>query len=136
MIVADTSVIVKTVLHETHSDVARRLRSQGIVAPAIWIAEAGNVFWRKQQTKVLSESEARKLFDLLLAAPIRTLPFDVGAREAFDIAVALEHPIYDCFFLAAAIQEDTYVATDDARFASVVRRHGKWAHRVKTLAEL
>ncbi|HXC53889.1 MAG TPA: type II toxin-antitoxin system VapC family toxin [Rhizomicrobium sp.] len=136
MIVADTSVIVKTVVHESHSDVARRLRDQGIAAPAIWIAEAGNVLWRKQQIKAISKVEAATLFETLLAAPIRTLPLDTEAQDALEIAVALEHPIYDCFFLAAAIREDTHVVTDDSRFAAAVRRQGKWASRLRLLAEL
>ncbi|HEY0301696.1 MAG TPA: type II toxin-antitoxin system VapC family toxin [Rhizomicrobium sp.] len=136
MIVADTSVIVKTVVHENLSATARRLRDQGIAAPAIWIAEAGNALWRKQQVNAISTAEAATLFELLLVAPIRTLPIETSAQDALDIAAALEYPIYDCFFLAAAIREDTYVVTDDARFAAAVRRHGTWTSRLRLLAEL
>lgn len=136
MIVADTSVIIKTVVHETHSETARQLRDEGFAAPSLWVAEAGNALWRKQQVKAISKAEAIALFEMLLAAPIKTLPYEMDAYDALDIAVALGHPIYDCFFLAAAIREDTYVVTDDARFAAAVRRHGKWASHLRMLAEL
>lgn len=136
MIIADTSVIIKTVIHENLSGTARRLRDQGMAAPSLWIAEAGNVLWRKQQVKIISRVEAATLYDALLGAPISTFQYEADAQDAMEIAVALQHPIYDCFFLAAAIREDTFVVTDDARFASAVRRHGKWSSHLRMLAEL
>ena len=136
MIIADTSVIIKTVIHEKLSDTARRLRDQGMAAPSLWIAEAGNVLWRKQQVKIISRVEAETLYDALLGAPINTFHYEADAQDAMEMAIALRHPIYDCFFLAAAVRERTYVATDDARFASAVRQNGKWASHLRMLAEL
>src|ERR1700712_2281987 len=99
MIVADTSVIIKTVVPENYSDTARRLRDHGMAAPSLWKSEAGNVLWRKQQAKTMSQSYAAYLLDLLLKAPIISLSFEEDVQPALSIAAELEHPIYDCFFL-------------------------------------
>jgi predicted nucleic acid-binding protein len=137
MIVVDTSVILKLVVPEVRSDAAARLRSDVLAAPAIWHAEIGNAFWRKIQTKEISEAQAAPLLRSLLGGVIVTLAIEEDdVREALKIAVALEHPIYDCFFLEAAIREDTYVVTDDSRFDSAVRRHRKWAGRMRLLSEM
>jgi predicted nucleic acid-binding protein len=137
MIVVDTSVILKLVIPEVRSDAAAKLRRDVLAAPSLWQAEIGNAFWRKVQVKEITEAQATPLLRSLLGGVIVTLPTDEDkVRAALEIAVALEHPIYDCFFLEAAIREDTYVVTDDTRFGTAVRRHKRWAGRLQLLSEI
>jgi predicted nucleic acid-binding protein len=137
MIVVDTSVILKLVIPEVRSDAAARLRGDVLVAPSIWQAEIGNALWRKIQTKEISEKQAVPLLRSLFGGVIATLPIDEdNVREALKLAVALEHPIYDCFFLEAAIREDTFVVTDDSRFGAAVRRQKKWTTNLRLLSEV
>jgi predicted nucleic acid-binding protein len=134
MIVVDTSVLIKLVVPEPRSDVARTLRDQALAAPAIWQAEAANVFWRKVQTKELTRAQASSRLETLLDGVVETLPFDTGG--AFALSVDIGHPVYDCFFLQAAIAQNTIVVTDDSRFAAAVSRHKMLAARVKLLKDV
>jgi len=136
MIVADTSVLIKLIVPEPRSDLARRLRGEDIAAPALWIAEIANVLWRKVQTKEISDSQASSLLRILMSGAIRTLAMEDMAQSALAMAHALGHPVYDCFFLEAAIRENTYIVTDDARFAGAVRRHKKWNGNLRLLTEI
>lgn len=40
-------------------------------------------------------------------------------RSAFDIALELSHPIYDCLYLATALGMDDLLVTADQRFLPV-----------------
>ncbi len=135
MIVVDTSVIVKLAIPEVRSDSATRLRGDVLAAPPIWQAEAGNTFWRKIQIKQITQVQALPLLRALLNMIVTLDPADDDTEGALKLAVALEHPTYDCFFLDAAIRHDTYVVTDDTRFVSAVRRHRKYTSRVRLLSE-
>jgi predicted nucleic acid-binding protein len=55
-----------------------------------------------------------------------------AARLADD----LDHPVYDCLYLALALQEQRPVITADRRFYSVVQRHPYLAGHVVTLESL
>jgi predicted nucleic acid-binding protein len=52
---------------------------------------------------------------------------------AMRIALELEHPIYDCFYLSAAMHNDTHVVTADRRFFEKIAAHPMLAERVRLL---
>jgi predicted nucleic acid-binding protein len=135
MIVVDTSVIVKFVVPEARSATAHRLRGQDLAAPVIWQAEAANVFWRKVQSKELTQTLAARLLQNLLDGAVETLVLEDQASDVFALAAELKHPVYDCFFLKAAISGNTFVVTDDARFARAVNRNGKWSSHIRLLKD-
>jgi predicted nucleic acid-binding protein len=134
MIIADTSVLIKLVLAEPRSDLARQLRSDDLASPTIWLAEAANVLWRKVRTNEIAQSHARQALRIL-EGTIQTIPIEGLAKDALDLAVELNHPVYDCFFLQSAIQQNSYVITDDRRFAHAVRTHKKWSAHLRLLIE-
>ena len=136
MIVVDTSVLIKFVVPEPRADLAYRLRGEVLAAPAIWQAEAGNVLWRKVRIGELTETQAATRLEELLGGAIETLSADDGIENAFQLSLSMRHPIYDCLFLQAAIDHDTYVVTDDGRFAKAARRHGKYAPRIRLLTDI
>lgn len=133
-IVIDASVSLKWVIEEEGSDAAFALQNQRLTAPSLWLAEAGNALWRHVRLGEIVEDEAAQRLDLLRRAAVRTTELDLDAAAALRLAATLNHPIYDCFYLAAAIRQETFVATADARFASVVRG-SKHASRVRVLGE-
>ena len=62
--------------------------------------------------------------ELLAIGPLR--------RRALEIATALRHPAYDCFYLALAETRDAELVTADRRFAA--RLDGTpWQARATTL---
>jgi predicted nucleic acid-binding protein len=50
-----------------------------------------------------------------------------------SLALEFQHPIYDCFYLAAAIQKDTYVVTANRQLFEKARRQPGLIERVKLL---
>lgn len=135
MIVVDASVALKWVLAEADRPKAVALRSQEIAAPSLWQAEAANTLWRYVRLSKLSEAEAATRFDQLVNVPMINIPVERDAARALSLAVALDHPIYDCFYLALAIREGIHFVTADTRFASAVRKQGRWANHIKLLSE-
>lgn len=136
MIVVDASVSVKWAVAEPDSKQAVALHAQVLTAPSIWIAETGNALWRYVRLGQLTQAEATALFKTLQAVPMISTDMELDAAQALTLAVELDHPIYDCFYLALAIREGTYVVTADNRFASAVRRQGKWTNHLRLLGEL
>jgi predicted nucleic acid-binding protein len=120
-IVIDASVALKWVINEQGSDAAFALHGERMTAPSIWLAEAGNALWRHVRLGEITSIEAQNRFALLEQASVRTTPIEQDAAEALRIASTLNHPMYDCLYLAAAVREEAIVVTADARFASRVR---------------
>ena len=117
-VVVDASVAVKWVLDERGSEAAASLREQELIAPALWLAEAANVLWRHAQTGEITGNEAAEYFSELLQAPVATLPIEPHLTQALKLAIEIGHPVYDCIYLALALQHRTHVVTADRRFAS------------------
>jgi predicted nucleic acid-binding protein len=117
-IVVDASVALKWVLDEPASEAAVALRDQELIAPALWLAEAANALWRHARTGEISDDEAAVYFSELLQAPLASLPIEPYLEPALKLATQIGHPVYDCIYLALALQHQTHVVTADHRFAS------------------
>ncbi len=124
--VVDASVAVKWLVKEPLSDQASLLLAPGIslLAPELLFAEAANALWAMRQRGGLDESQFEEAVGMLRTAPIlaprtalQLLP--AAARLAADIG----HPIYDCFYLALAMQEQAPLITADMRFCDRVESH-------------
>ena len=115
-LIVDASVVVKWFATEPGSAEASALFEKGdrCVAPVLIIAEVGNALWKKHRKRLVSAEQ--------IVAAMRALPkflelvelADVAPRAA-DLAARLEHPIYDCFYLALAERERLPLVTADAR---------------------
>ena len=131
-IVVDASVAVKWVLTEAGTDAALALRSEQLIAPELWFAEAANALWRHVRLGELTAAEALARMHRLINAPVASLPIEPHTTRALDLAIDLAHPIYDCFYLALALAQDTHVVTDDRRFHAAANRP-ELAGRVRLL---
>ncbi len=121
-LIVDSSVAVKWVANEPGSDRARALYlSDECWAPSLIIAEVGNALWKKQRMKIVGIEQATAA---LRALPDRIRLFDIAdlALRAFAIATDLDHPIYDCFYLALAERERCAMVTADQRLLSAAKR--------------
>ena len=64
----------------------------------------------------IDRKEALALLADLGEAEVETVEIAGLIDTAYKIADDLNHPIYDCLYLAAAIERDTHVVTADKRF--------------------
>jgi predicted nucleic acid-binding protein len=121
-IVVDASVAVKWVCAEPDSGLAVALRAEELIAPDLWLAEAANALWRRVRIGDITSDEADRRLLQLRNAPVVSLPSEPHLGAALKLANDVGHPIYDCIYLALAVQQNTYVVTADRRFAAVAER--------------
>ena len=135
MVIVDASVAVKWVIDEPDAEAAEALLEQRLAAPSLWLAEAANALWSKCRRKDITGQEVHDGCRMLAQAPVTRIELDPLLPSAARLALELGHPVYDCFYLAAAELQDTYLITADRRFARRVAAHVEQAPRVRLLAE-
>ena len=136
--VVDASVAVKWLVEEDHSDEATSLIDSGsrLVAPALLFAEATNALWAIHQRGEMSADDMAEAVDTLRAAPVALpTPMPDLAPAASRLGADLGHPVYDCFYLALAIQTQYPVVTADKRFHDKVRGHPYLSDRIVHVAQ-
>lgn len=131
--VVDASVAVKWLVREPFSEQAARLLNDGItlIAPELLFAEAGNALWAICRRGDISKTAFAEAVSVLKAAPVAvsaSMRQLVGA--AGRLAIDLDHPVYDCFYLALAMQEQYPVVTADRRFYEAVSKHPYLADKI------
>ena len=137
--VVDASVAVKWFVKEPLVHEAFAILSPDIVrvAPALLFAEASNALWARHRRGDLTRSELADAIQTLRGAPV-SVPVAMSrlAPAAASLAAELEHPVYDCFYLALALREQFPVLTADTRFHDRVRRHAYLSESIVHLREL
>lgn len=134
--VVDASVAVKWLVHEPDSDAAIRLASFDLTAPSLLLAECANALWAKVQRRELDPGQAREGNDALRVSSVKLVPLSEVIDRAMELALELQHPIYDCCYLAVAIRDSVPIVTADRRFIHVLRAHATYAERVVPLNEV
>ena len=136
--VVDASVAVKWLVEEDHSGEAIGLLGGGsrLVAPALLFAEAANALWAMHRRGEISADDMSDAVDALRAAPVSLpTPMLELAPAASRLGADLDHPVFDCFYLALAIQTQYPVVTADERFHDKVRGHPYLSDRIVHVAQ-
>ena len=130
MIVVDASFALKWVKPEDQSDAALVLLggSELMIAPAFWLVETANALWKSVRRAELTPAQAVRRQATLREAPLSARDDAPLIVPALELATTLDHPIYDCLYLALALQEHATLVTADRKFAASVRRAGYGAH--------
>jgi predicted nucleic acid-binding protein len=136
-LVVDASVALKWFLTgEPHASQALAIVQEGasLIAPDFLIAEVCNAAWRSARLGRISQAQVAEIaaslprfFDELVSA--------TGlAPRAVAIAAQLDHPVYDCLYLALAEAERGGLLTADSHLVSKVRTTS-WEQCVINLSE-
>ena len=127
--VVDASVAVKLLVDEPDSDAARALAASGqeMHAPRLMASEVANALWRKARLGQIERAEASAAMAWLPDMPVRWNDDETVSADAVRLALALDHPVYDCVYLALAHRIGATVVTADRRFATAVSptEHGE-----------
>ncbi len=117
-LVVDASVAVKWLVQEENSEIADSLRQSehDLLAPRFMELELGNVIWGKTRRGDLARPEAIALMESLVDLPVEWWEDDSLIQTAIRLALELNHPAYDCLYLALAHRLDAIVVTADTRF--------------------
>jgi len=120
-VVIDASVAVKWVVEEDGTPEALMLRRRArLIAPELLVAECANILWKKVQRYELSNDEAFLAARLLQAADIEFVSSRPLLETATRLAIELDHPAYDCLYLALAVDRACRFVTADERFVRKV----------------
>jgi predicted nucleic acid-binding protein len=137
-LVIDASIAVKWVVEESGTPEALTLRRRArLVAPDLLAAECANVLWKKVRRHELSRQEALLAARLLQGAEIELVPTRALLEAAARIAIELDHPAYDCLYLALAIEKGCRFVTADGRLLRKLGqgRRSRFLDSVVALAE-
>jgi predicted nucleic acid-binding protein len=117
--IVDASVAIKWLVPEEDSELATQLLLiDGLTAPELIAAEMANAIWKKQRKGEFTgvpESLGTILRALDVLEPLAPL-----AHRAAEIAIELDHPAYDCFYLALAEATGERIVTADQRLMNKV----------------
>ena len=134
-LVVDASVAVKWFVRENLSEVARELlRSQdALLAPDLIVAEVTNIAWKKVVRGEIKMSQAEAIAASIRQGEPALHPSTDFNGRALEIALSLNHSVYDCLYLACAERVGGILVTADrhfcdgvsnSEFAPLVRRLG------------
>lgn len=132
-LVIDASVAIKWVIEEEGTAEALVLRRQQLTAPDLIIPECANILWKKVRRNELSAEEAAFAGRLLANADIDLVPTRPLMDAAIEIAVLLDHPAYDCMYLALAEQNNVTFVTADSRLITKGRTLDRFRWRFTDL---
>lgn len=68
----------------------------------------------------ITRDEADEILGAFERVALEIYPSRAILAAAFELAVALDHSVYDCLYLALAVAEECALITADARFHAVV----------------
>jgi predicted nucleic acid-binding protein len=121
-LVVDASVAFKWFAQEDGTDRALVLleREEPIVAPDLIVAEICNAAWKSLRRAELSPAQFDAIVSDVAQPFSRLVPVERLIRPAAALTRRLDHPIYDCLYLALADTEGLRVVTADQRLIAVV----------------
>ena len=111
------SVAIKWVVQEAESAEAMALRRPGteFLAPDLLAIECANILWKKARLGELTAEEAQLACAILGRADITLAPTRLLMERALGLALRLDHPAYDCAYLALAAERRLPLVTADRR---------------------
>jgi predicted nucleic acid-binding protein len=121
--VVDASVAAKWYFPESGQAAAAVLLEEHIegrrelLAPDLLESEFANLLWKKVRREECSEEIAAEVLGLWETDRPRLVSARFLVHRALELAFRLEHPVYDCLYLATAIECEAVLATADTRLA-------------------
>ena len=122
-LVVDASVAAKWFIQEPETPFADVIRNaESVIAPDLIIAEVMNAAWKHVRLRHISPEHARSIALNLPQAFAKVISSVELAVRALEIAVALDHPVYDAFYIALAEHAETILVTADENLQRKIRR--------------
>ena len=118
----DASVVVKWYVSETHSEEARVLLGHRLerFAPDFVLVELANIFWKKARLREIGDPHAYfQELSRIREAVVLSSSADLIERAA-QVAAQIDHPVYDCLYIACAEATGSTLMTADRRLRDAV----------------
>lgn len=120
--VVDSSVVIKWFTQEVNSAEAVRLQPRGfsLHAPDFLDVELAAIVWKKMRRDGLPRADADFIIAQLPTLRITRYPTTPLVGPAFDIADRTNRTVYDCLYLALAVQLGGVMVTGDDKLANAL----------------
>jgi predicted nucleic acid-binding protein len=121
-VVVDASVAIKWLVNESDTDRAEALLELCRVgtcvplAPDILGVEVCSVLWRRVRQGTLQTAEAEALYASFNRIRPVLKPLHDLCDHAFQLALTYRHSVYDCLYLALALERQCDLITADEKF--------------------
>lgn len=117
-LVVDANIAVLWTFESPLAASAVRLlrKTDELVAPDLIVPEVANSFYKYAK---MFPDRLPRIMDGLEFLPrwfSELVPSVVLRSRAFELALELQHPTYDCFYLALALERDVKLVTADTHF--------------------
>ncbi len=124
--IIDASVVLKWFIPEEHCEQALRLKDSDarLHAPAFLTLEVGNVLSKKRRRGELTAQDTEDIWRAFRRAPIRRHADETLVLAAFDLAQNTKQSLYDCLYLALAMQLNRSFLTADRKFYQALQHGG------------
>lgn len=121
--IIDANVAVYWAVPGAHAERAATIMMQdNLAAPGIIMAESANALIKHARAGTISRMQVEPMISMIREA-IGTLVFDADlVPDALAIASAHNHKIYDCLYLALAMQRREPLATADRKLAALAQK--------------
>jgi predicted nucleic acid-binding protein len=118
--VVDASVAAKWFFPEEHSPAALRLLTgrRGLTAPDLLVAEFGNLIWKRVRRREVTPEEATSIIRDFLRLPLTLISSVPLLPSSLELALDTGRTVYDCLYLALALNRDAVLITADQRFVN------------------
>jgi len=135
--VVDASVAVKWMLPEPLSTEAVRLQSSEhqLHVPSFFEIELANILWKKVRQGLLGRPQADQFLSQLPGLPLTRHGDASLVAAAFDLADRAGRTVYDCMYLALAVQLGGRMVTADERLVNSLA-NSPWAAFVVRLQDV
>ena len=122
--VLDASVAVKWFLDEDGSALALPYRDEKTLAPTLILAEVSNAIWKSARRGRISRVDGLATMRLVPKILTDLVPDGDVIERAARLAIHHDHPIYDCVYLALALETGAPLLSDDARLLALAEASG------------
>jgi predicted nucleic acid-binding protein len=139
--VLDASVALKWYIPEVHSDLAMQVLDShqagdlALHVPDLFLAEAGNILWKKVRRGEISERNMEEISRSLLCVPKTVYATALLLPAALKLARVLDTTVYDSLYLALAGLLDCPLITADQRLWRSVSR-SRWSPYIRWIGEI
>lgn len=129
-VVLDASVVLKLLVQEPGSEQALALldRAEERIAPDWLGVEMAGALWNKVKYSRLLAVHAERCLEAYPSFLDRLVPSAPLLPDVLRLAIRLQHPVYDCLYLALAMSENTRLITADKKLHAQAAAGGLGRH--------
>jgi predicted nucleic acid-binding protein len=96
---------------------------QVLIAPDLVLAEVSNVMWKKLRRGLVPRDQVVTAARGLPQYFEQLIPIEELVERAAELTIALDHPVFDCFYFALAERPRLPLVSADGRLLALLSQH-------------